>query len=276
MPATVSYSADSLDHQRLHVNLPRQDTSQGLGYPAQTYQMSSPYGHQSQSVSNLPNGRFSLTNVSISPLKSLQDFSLKSLNVSSNQAAPAYVEASAPVDNIETAIDFVLALEHPCMTHIPYGDPKSNDPANHTMMASTPLVARAPNAPRINQQWTTSGAIIKELLNISLSINLDGEITPVEAWHRLHGHPEFWRLDQSQIERLKQKLSSAVRCCGYVFRFSGVFCRAVTVHKMLSIVHLARKRADRSRYSFGAVLDERVFWDALQRSLAAARSSRTR
>jgi len=83
-------------------------------------------------------------------------------------------------------------------------------------MVSTPLVARAPRPPKVNQQWTTSGAIIKELLKLSSSINLDGEITPVEAWHRLHDHPDFWRLDQSQIEGLKQELSSAVRCCGYV------------------------------------------------------------
>ncbi len=102
------------------------------------------------------------------------------------------------------------------MSHIPYGDPESNDPANHMMMASTPLVARAPQPPRVNQQWTTSGAIIKELLKLSSSINLDGEITPVEAWHLLHGHPDFWRLDQSQIEGLKHELSAAVRCCGYV------------------------------------------------------------
>lgn len=100
------------------------------------------------------------------------------------------------------------------MSHIPYRDPESQDPAQHMMMASTPLVARAPSAPQVNQQWTTSGAIIKELLNLSSSINLEGEITPVEAWHRLHKHPDFWRLDHTQIQNLKLELSSAVRCFG--------------------------------------------------------------
>ena len=82
------------------------------------------------------------------------------------------------------------------------------------MMASTPLVARAPEAPHVNQSWTTSGSIIKELLNLSSGINLEGEITPVEAWHRLHNHPDFWRLNRKHINKLKSELSTAVRCCG--------------------------------------------------------------
>lgn len=61
MPATISYSNDELNHQRLHVNFPRQDPSQGLGYPRQTYPMAAPYqGHPQsqnpQSAPDLPNG----------------------------------------------------------------------------------------------------------------------------------------------------------------------------------------------------------------------------
>lgn len=58
MPATVSYSTDDLNHQRLHVNLQRQDPNQGLGYPTQTNPMAAPYGHQAQSTPDLPNGWF--------------------------------------------------------------------------------------------------------------------------------------------------------------------------------------------------------------------------
>ena len=128
----------------------------------------------------------------------------------------AGAKGTIPVDTIETAIDFILALEHPCVPHIPYHDPPSADPANHMMMASTPLMARSPDPPQFNSSWTTSGAIIKELLNLSSSINLEGEITPVEAWHRLRDHPDFWKLDRDQIEQLKRELSTEVRCCGYV------------------------------------------------------------
>jgi len=125
------------------------------------------------------------------------------------------VKTSAIIDTIETAIDFVLSLEHPCMTHIPYpGDEASADPANHMMMVSTPLMARSPESPKENSVWTTSGAIINQLLNLSGSINLDGEMTPVHAWHALHQHPDFWRLDKPAMEQLKRQLSTAVKCCG--------------------------------------------------------------
>lgn len=140
------------------------------------------------------------------------------MNVTQCYASAADVSTPALVDTIELATNFVLSLEHPCLPHIPYpaADPQTTDSANHLMMASTPLVARAQGNPQLNQSWTASGAVIKELLNLSSSINLDGEIIPVEAWHRLHRHPDFWRLDREQIEKLKRDLSAAVRCFGYV------------------------------------------------------------
>lgn len=67
MPATVSYSNDTLDHPRLHVNFaqPQVPNNQGMDYPTQTYPLSSPYqGHQQynnipQSTPDLPNGWWS-------------------------------------------------------------------------------------------------------------------------------------------------------------------------------------------------------------------------
>ena len=228
MPATVSYTNDTLDHPRLHVNFPQrqENSSQGLDYPTQTYPQSSPYEapqqypNLPQSAPDLPNGwwpipyRMNTSGWSLPP-----DFSLNTMNFSSSSSRPhpaTDTKAPAPVDPIETAIDCVLALEHPCMRHLPYPDPPSTAPAKHMMMASTALMARSPDPPQFNSSWTASGAIIKELLNLSSSINLEGEITPVEAWHRLHDHPDFWRLTRDQIESLKQELSTKVRCCGYV------------------------------------------------------------
>ena len=49
MPATISYSNDEFNHQRLHVNFSHQDPSQGLGYPLQSYPLAAPYHGQSQS-----------------------------------------------------------------------------------------------------------------------------------------------------------------------------------------------------------------------------------
>jgi len=173
-----------------------------------------------------------------------QDFSLQPISVSGpggNDAplfpsrASSRVKPPFDADAVQTAIDFVLALEHPCMLHIPYNSNVTDDPTNHMMMASAPLVAQAPQTPQPNSSWTASGAIIKELLNLSSGINLEGEITPVEAWHRLHKHPDFHRLTPGGVEDLKRQLSSAVRCCG-----------------------------------FGAVLDEDVFAASLERQFLGA------
>ena len=133
-------------------------------------------------------------------------------------------------------------------------------------------MARSPGNPKDNPHasWTTSGAIIKELLNLSSSINLEGEITPVEAWHRLHSHPEFYRLDRRGVEALKRKLSTYVRCCGYVAcPFTPLILRLPRLATFLATKYAANAHST----SFGAVLDESVFWHYINEELLAATSN---
>ncbi len=84
--------------------------------------------------------------------------------------------------------------------------------------------------------WVASGAIIKELLNLSSSIHLEGELTPVAAWHQLHQHPDFWKLDRQDVETLKRELRGYSNC-----------------------------------YGFGAVVDEKVFRSSLNKLITAAK-----
>lgn len=125
-----------------------------------------------------------------------------------------YTDSTPLLDTPDIAIDFVLALEHPCMGHVPHPSNNNPDPTGHILLASTPLVANSATAPQLGSQWNASASMIKELLNLSSSINLNGEITPVEAWHRLRGHPNFWKLDLQSLMTLKRELSQGVRCCG--------------------------------------------------------------
>lgn len=147
------------------------------------------------------------------------------------------------LDDPAIAIDFVLALEQPCLPHIPHpshfyahtdnnnnitSPPLTTDldhlpdadtstelePSNHMQMLSAPLVQFAPTSPEINSSWQASASIIKELLNLSKSINLEGEITPVECWWRLRGHPGFQGMGKREMEALKRELQGGVRCCG--------------------------------------------------------------
>ena len=150
------------------------------------------------------------------------------------------------LDDPAIAIDFVLALEQPCLPHIPHpshsythsgsnpttSPPLTTDfdnlpdadtdadvlvgpePSHHIQMLSAPLVQFAPSTPDINSSWQASASIIKELLNLSKSINLEGEITPVECWWRLKGHPGSQAMGRGEMEALKRELRSGVRCCG--------------------------------------------------------------
>ena len=66
------------------------------------------------------------------PVPTDQASSLASAVVSPPLQTPA---PKSGVDTLENAIDFVLALEHPCMNHIPYpAEPGGDDPTNHMML----------------------------------------------------------------------------------------------------------------------------------------------
>lgn len=163
---------------------------------------------------------------SIQLLTNNKDFSFQRLNFGETSRDVSLMPQSAPasLDTPDVAIEFVLALEHPCMTHIqhpaalPSASSSKGNPTFHVQMASAPLVSSAPRPPEPNTKWnwTASTTIIRQLLALSSTINLAGEITPVEAWNRVRHHPDFWRFDRAQIDGLKNELSGKVKCCGYV------------------------------------------------------------
>ncbi|KAL8712852.1 MAG: hypothetical protein Q9220_003060 [cf. Caloplaca sp. 1 TL-2023] len=193
MPSTVSYKRDDLNHQRLHIDWAKPAQGPGAGPQALTGSRYDSRDWNSAGPKPLPNLP--------------QDFN-------STYDNPLPGMASKKLDTAEVAVDFVLALEHICMAHLPHpADQPSENPSNHALMMSTAIVSRAPNPPQVNTSWTANGAMIKELLNLSSAISLDGEITPVEAWHRLRQHPAFSRLNRNAIDKIKADLSASVRCC---------------------------------------------------------------
>ncbi|KAL8861059.1 MAG: hypothetical protein Q9178_002572 [Gyalolechia marmorata] len=200
MPASVSFKTDNLNHQRLHVDWTTQPYQQPAPTPAPQW----------PTVGLAPSASYSRQggNPSAKPLPTLpKDFD-------STYDNPLPGMASRTLDTAEVAIDFVLALEHICMPHIPHpADPPSDEPTNHALLMSTALAAQAPGPPQTNSRWSANGSMIKELLNLASAINLQGEITPVEAWHRLRQHPGFSRLDKWALEKIKGDLSASVRCC---------------------------------------------------------------
>ncbi|KAL8644454.1 MAG: hypothetical protein Q9226_007755 [Calogaya cf. arnoldii] len=205
LPASISFRTDSSNHQRLHVDWPTQSHNQ----PASTAAPHAPTGgapgylHSHDGLN--PQGK---------PLPVLpQDTFIPSLDFNSTNENPLPEMASWTLDTHEVAVDFVLALEHVCMGHIPHpANAPSAEPTNHALLMSTALIAKGPGPPQLNSSWSADGSMIKDLLNLASAINLQGEITPVEAWHRLREYPGFSRLDKWAYEMIKARLSASVQC----------------------------------------------------------------
>ncbi|QSZ37773.1 hypothetical protein DSL72_008872, partial [Monilinia vaccinii-corymbosi] len=130
------------------------------------------------------------------------------------------------------AINFILALEHPCRIHFhhtpdppPPFDPNGN-PSGHELMASTHIFAHAPaeafNDPAPESSWSSSLMSLAQLHAMSQSLPPpDYEITPVQAWFKIAEkyHHEIEKVvETSRIEGLKRGLGSLSRC----YRFGAV------------------------------------------------------
>lgn len=57
--------------------------------------------------------------------------------------------------------------------------------------------------------------VVERLLQLSYSLPLWGEITPVQAWQRLSNRPGFDRYDAQRLREFQAAISSDVRCYGY-------------------------------------------------------------
>ncbi|KAL8853336.1 MAG: hypothetical protein Q9221_001812 [Calogaya cf. arnoldii] len=198
LPASISFRTDSSNHQRLHVDWPTQSQNQSASTTAPHAPTGGAPGYSHNHGGLNPQGK---------PLPVLpQDFD-------TTYEHPPPEMASWTLDTHEVAVDFVLALEHVCMGHIPHpANAPSTEPTNHALLMSTALSAKGPGPPQLNSSWSADGSMIKDLLNLASAINLQGEITPVEAWHRLREYPGFSRLDKWAFEMIKARLSASVQC----------------------------------------------------------------
>ncbi|KAN0102970.1 hypothetical protein V8E51_011283 [Hyaloscypha variabilis] len=165
---------------------------------------------------------------------------------------------SQAVPNLSTiAINFILALEHPCRTHFHAHDATfdpEGSPSGHELMASTLLYSHAPapvfssfdapaptstTPPAQEVKWTAPSPELKQLYAMSQSLPKgDWEITPVQAWFLLMGRLGVETLvgDDGQagakeglLPRLKKGLGKLVNC-----------------------------------FAFGAVMDEAKFWEVVE------------
>jgi hypothetical protein len=125
------------------------------------------------------------------------------------------VASTASLDNPQIGIDFVLSLEQPCLGHTRgEGGIASEVPSGHALTAQAPLLTSAPPTLTPSSSWQIPAIEIDRLLDLSSQLNLQGEVTPVQAWARLRTHPGFQKLGRDSLEGLKQALMVEVQCYG--------------------------------------------------------------
>jgi hypothetical protein len=89
----------------------------------------------------------------------------------------------------------------------------------HALTVSATLMYQRPVEPshqdqHSQQAWRVPHSGIERLLELSSSIPLDGELTPVQAWDHIRRNPQYKGLDVERYRTLKEKLARLVKCYG--------------------------------------------------------------
>ncbi|KAK4031841.1 hypothetical protein C8A01DRAFT_21001, partial [Parachaetomium inaequale] len=132
------------------------------------------------------------------------------------------------LDPTTVGMEFVLALEAPCLDHI-HGDPDNqHQPSGHALTISAHLLFLSPQSPSPPDARTLNEAcgrapasILSRLLTLSTNLALEDEVTPVQAWNHIRCQPHFGGLEVDRLRSLTKKLGEAVKCHGFGTVFKG-------------------------------------------------------
>ncbi|KAJ6141565.1 hypothetical protein N7470_009955 [Penicillium chermesinum] len=134
----------------------------------------------------------------------------------------------------EVGIEFVLALENPCLPHL---EPLPNEGNGHALTATMSLTrlpaphlhadgqghgtANSQNSPRncpnqgSAQAIRNSSVIFNNLLALSHEIIFDEEISPIQAWSCIIQQPWAPQLEIRKIKELGELLLQYITCHGF-------------------------------------------------------------
>jgi hypothetical protein len=62
--------------------------------------------------------------------------------------------------------------------------------------------------------WEIPAFELDRLFQLSSALNLDGEVTPIQAWIRIKEHPLFHKLDLERFRQLCIALCKEAKCFG--------------------------------------------------------------
>ncbi|PWW79216.1 hypothetical protein C7212DRAFT_154685 [Tuber magnatum] len=137
------------------------------------------------------------------------------------QPAPEVARFGSSYDEI--GIDFVLALEKPCMDHIQILTTNATtnsavDLHGHALMASCPPenhILRHAEIPWGSKTLDVGASELSVLFNLSNRLELEGELTPISVWALITRHERFPEFEMADFKALEEALLDKVKCYGF-------------------------------------------------------------
>lgn len=201
--------------QRIEAQMPEFDASAPYPYERRHADTSS---GQSSHDSGFPSSTPSVVNIPAMEQSAVQDENTES----------HYDGHPHGLDTTQVGVNFVLALEQPCLTHHGILSPEllmeGCVGGGHESMLSSPIMSRAPSfsfnpfsfGRPPGDSWNVPIIELERLLSLSQQLDLDeSEMTPVQAWQLIRGHPNFERLLPGQLDGLREMFLPLVKCYGY-------------------------------------------------------------
>ncbi|KAE8446160.1 hypothetical protein EG329_012533 [Mollisiaceae sp. DMI_Dod_QoI] len=193
---------------------------------------------------------------------------------SASTSQPSHPPTLTYPDISTLAINFILALEHPCRTHFhpPVPFSPTSPPTGHELMASTLLYTSAPpsiynpasNQPHEHASWNAPAHELglRKLLDMSRSLELGtGEITPVQAWFVM-------------VERYGLGTLLGVGGSGFNGGRGGIGGVGGQGRERESVLEKLKRALGKlvDCFHFGAVMDERRFWEVVEEELGVPKA----
>ncbi|KAI0423003.1 hypothetical protein F5X98DRAFT_1413 [Xylaria grammica] len=140
--------------------------------------------------------------------------------------APAIPGPTRPLrlgdlDPLAVGMEFVLALERPCVDHLyPHPD-QAHEVGGHALTVSGQLAPAYPKS--VFESYKPHETFCREvpeqslhsLLALSSELCPESEITPIQAWNHIRSQPLFGGLEAPNLWRLAEKLRDAATCHGF-------------------------------------------------------------
>ncbi|KAJ5747855.1 uncharacterized protein N7511_009551 [Penicillium nucicola] len=154
--------------------------------------------------------------VSNPPSRSLAEKSASRGDTSSRNTESLHGESNELLSNlsgkewVQLGIDFVLSLEQPCL----YRN-QNNQPTGYRSSIESKARQNVPTTLNSDVRWETTVEVFHRLLEMARGLDLDGYITPVQAWNRIKNHEKFERMTRGKLGRLEISMRPHIKCQGF-------------------------------------------------------------